>query len=59
MGAESEPGHGSTFWFELPFERQRASPLQAFLNGVRVLLIGLETTQKQRLGRLLRDWRRK
>jgi two-component system sensor histidine kinase RpfC len=56
MGAESEPRHGSTFWFELPFERQRAGPLQAFLNGVRVLLIGLETPQTERLGRLLRHW---
>src|SRR5204863_93496 len=48
MGAESELQHGSTFWFELPFQQQDGAMAEASLSGVRALLIGI--------GRSTRSW---
>ena len=56
MGAQSELQHGSTFWFELPFQQQDAEAGEASLSGVRVLLIGMEQQQKEGIIRLLRAW---
>jgi two-component system sensor histidine kinase RpfC len=38
MGVISEPGRGSTFWFEVPFARQAAPAARPRLVGARILL---------------------
>jgi two-component system sensor histidine kinase RpfC len=57
MGAQSEPGQGSTFWFEVPFQKQHAGVPDALLDGVRVLLVGVDQPQENEIARLLRAWR--
>jgi PAS domain S-box-containing protein len=43
LGLESEPGRGSTFWFEVPFRKASLSPVETVreprLDGVRILAI--------------------
>ena len=56
MGAQSEPGQGSTFWFEVPFQKQPAGAPDALLDGVRVLLVGVDKPQEIEIARLLRAW---
>lgn len=56
IGAQSEPGQGSTFWFEVPFQKQHASVPEALLDGVRVLLVGVDKPQENEIARLLRAW---
>ena len=53
MGAESEPGRGSTFWFELPLPRPGVMPAEPALDGVRVLLAGLDYPLQEHILRLL------
>jgi len=59
MGAESEPGKGSTFWFEVAFPRQMESPpaSQDDLRGMRVLLINENPTILNLLATQLDHWR--
>ncbi len=56
IGVESEPGVGSTFWFEVPFEKGDAGHLAvpgrlADLKGLRVLIVDDNATNRRVLSR--------
>ena len=55
MGARSQSGQGSTFWFEVPFSIQNRG-LEARLDGVRVLLVGMRRPEEERFTALLKAW---
>jgi PAS domain S-box-containing protein len=59
--AESEVGKGSSFHFELPFQRARASVERsvvppADLKGLMVLVVDDNATNRRVLGEMLRNW---
>jgi two-component system, sensor histidine kinase and response regulator len=61
IGAESEPGVGSTFFFEAPFERQpegaSAPPKQlAYLGKLRALIVDDNATNRRILREQLASW---
>ncbi len=59
IGMESAVGLGSTFWFELSFEKQpeRAGVAGADeLSGARVLLVGFPLAQREPLEQALAGW---
>jgi PAS domain S-box-containing protein len=63
IGVVSEPGHGSTFWFEIPFERAPASPAASpppappdALRGVRVVVVENHPGQRDALTEQLQAW---
>jgi PAS domain S-box-containing protein len=62
IGVESDPGRGSMFWVQLPFERvtgdpAQARPLQAdSLRELRTLVVDDNATHRGFLARQLREW---
>ena len=59
LGATSEPGKGSTFWFELSLERaeHEMSAGERELDGLRVLVVDDNATSRGILARQLSAWR--
>jgi len=53
MGASSGLGHGSTFWFEVPFPTQELTEAEPPLEAIRVLLVGLQIPIQQQIIGLL------
>jgi two-component system sensor histidine kinase RpfC len=58
IGVESAPGLGSTFWFEIDFEKQpeRAGAVVGELAGARILLVGFPQDQRESLEQALTGW---
>ncbi|MFC1586454.1 response regulator [Fibrobacterota bacterium] len=58
IGLTSKPGEGSTFWFTARFEKKDPSPapFMKSLNGVRVLVVDDNETNRVYLGGLLDGW---
>jgi signal transduction histidine kinase/DNA-binding response OmpR family regulator len=61
IGVESEPGQGSTFWFELTLERAASSgqpggPDPEKLSGLPVLIVAERATQREILAETLTSW---
>ncbi|NUP59386.1 MAG: response regulator [Pseudarthrobacter sp.] len=61
IGLDSAPGHGSTFWFQLPLPVAPPStdpvPAAGFLAGLRVLVVDDNATNRLVLESQLRGWR--
>ena len=57
MGARSALRQGSTFWFEAPFRIANDSVSDGPLDGVRVLLVGIDRRQEEHIIGLLKGWR--
>ncbi|WP_314194519.1 response regulator [uncultured Arthrobacter sp.] len=61
IGLDSIPGKGSTFWFRLPLPvappSTDAVPAAGFLNGLRVLVVDDNATNRLVLESQLRGWR--
>ncbi len=61
IGVESEPREGSTFFFEVPFEKQpeggkAAAPRRADLRGLRVLVVDDNETNRQIVHEQVLSW---
>jgi two-component system sensor histidine kinase RpfC len=58
LGLESAVGLGSTFWFEVEFEKQpeRVSAGTGELAGARVLLVGFPAAQREPVEHALQGW---
>jgi two-component system sensor histidine kinase RpfC len=58
IGMESAVGLGSTFWFEVEFEKQpeRAGAASGELAGARILLVGFPRAQREALEQSLAGW---
>ncbi|MGD9951167.1 MAG: ATP-binding protein [Burkholderiales bacterium] len=56
IGLESAVGLGSTFWFEVPFDKQPERAGAGELADARVLLVGFTAAQAQPLEQSLESW---
>jgi len=58
IGAQSEPGKGSTFWCEIPFRRQPASEglIDDDMVGVKIIVIDENVTSRRVVLSLLKSW---
>jgi two-component system sensor histidine kinase RpfC len=59
LGLQSEPGVGSVFWFELPFEKQTTAKVNLAPRGLgqlRVITLGMKSNERESLGRFLDGW---
>ncbi len=62
IGVESEPGHGSTFWFTAAFEAAstrsvgRSQSQAAAVSGLRVLVVGADEAHRGRVEEQLTTW---
>src|SRR6478736_2582768 len=62
IGVESEPGHGSTFWFTAAFEVAstrsvgRSQSQAAAVSGLRVLVVGADEAHRWRVEEQLTTW---
>jgi len=56
IGLESAVGLGSTFWFEVPFDKQPERAGAGELADARVLLVGFPGAQAQPLEQALESW---
>jgi two-component system sensor histidine kinase RpfC len=57
IGLESAVGLGSTFWFEIPFDKQPEKPgVAGELAGARVLLVGFPPVHAQAVEQSLASW---
>ncbi len=62
IGVDSQPGHGSTFWFKIALTRMPASSIAAQIkasvefNGKRILVIDDHATNREILKHQLENW---
>lgn len=60
IGVDSQPGVGSTFWFEVPLQfstgDSHVQRIRQVLNGVRVLAVDGIDRERQQIGDCLRAW---
>ena len=62
IGVESEPGHGSTFWFTAAFDPAskhsvgRSQSQAAAVSGLRVLVVGADRAHRERVEEQLTTW---
>ncbi|MDQ3509688.1 MAG: PAS domain S-box protein [Actinomycetota bacterium] len=60
IGLESEPGAGSTFWFEVPLEKQSEGRAESVprrdLSGLKVLVVDDNETNRRILSRQISPW---
>jgi PAS domain S-box-containing protein len=61
VGVQSEPLKGSTFWFDLPFDKAPAAPplpreTSVQLRGLRVLVVDPSSSSRQSLVEMLSAW---
>ena len=59
MGLQSEPGVGSIFWFELPFEKQlltKANVAPRGLGQLQIVTLGMKANERDILGSFLSGW---
>jgi two-component system sensor histidine kinase RpfC len=56
MGVESEPERGSTFWFKVTLRKQNTDGSAVSLDGLRVLLSGVDHVKAQQIIEMLSPW---